>query len=438
MNANQTHQPYENEQQGGELAYHSLANILPLMEGDAFDELVEDIRTHGVREPITLFEGQILDGRNRYRASQKAGIDCPIAEYDGKDPVGFVVSLNITRRHLQTHERATAAAKLANASWGGKRKSGQDGSSHLDSSERVVTNEQAAAALDVSKDTVRRARVVLEKGAPNVAEAMESGEVPVAVAAKVVQTVPQEVQATWVDVKSEARKVTDNGGQSGAKNDSISPTGKPDDKVMLRRLRAELKQARQEKAELAEQLKFEKLWHSQCAAKLGWALEWADELERRSGVLSDGNEEVEQARVLSIPIEEIHSRGNDAHYRHGCVIGPIDDARVLELVESVERGDPQPPIPVVRDWRSEDKKWLKVYVVLGDPHLFEAYKIAGKETVPCVLAAGLAGLRLEIQYAEQCVDAGDANNEHLRDAKNVRRNTKEELARRIRALRPVQ
>jgi ParB-like chromosome segregation protein Spo0J len=95
------------------LTSHPLADIFPLIEGDEFGSLVTDIKRHGIREPIWLYQGQIIDGRNRYRAAQIAGVDCPIREYMGDDPVAFVVSLNLKRRHLNESQRAMVAAKLA-------------------------------------------------------------------------------------------------------------------------------------------------------------------------------------------------------------------------------------------------------------------------------------------------------------------------------------
>jgi hypothetical protein len=56
-----------------ELPHHPLAALFPLLDGDEFTALADDIRANGLREPIMLFEGAILDGRNRYRACMAGG-----------------------------------------------------------------------------------------------------------------------------------------------------------------------------------------------------------------------------------------------------------------------------------------------------------------------------------------------------------------------------
>lgn len=101
---------------GGQgLAFHSLAEIFPLIEGPDFDELVADIKTHGLHEPIVLFEEKILDGRNRYRACLAAGIEPAFVPYRGDDPVAYVVSLNLKRRHLSSEHKRELIEKLVKA-----------------------------------------------------------------------------------------------------------------------------------------------------------------------------------------------------------------------------------------------------------------------------------------------------------------------------------
>jgi len=95
------------------LEFHPLANVFPLLEGEEFDALVADIQASGLCEPVWLYEGQILDGRNRYRACQVLGIECATRDYLGNDPLAFVLSMNLQRRHLDESQRAMIAARLA-------------------------------------------------------------------------------------------------------------------------------------------------------------------------------------------------------------------------------------------------------------------------------------------------------------------------------------
>src|SRR5215467_2240772 len=56
-----------------ELQFHPLANIFPLMEGEEFNALVTDVREYGLKNPVTLYHGGVIDGRNRVRACLAAG-----------------------------------------------------------------------------------------------------------------------------------------------------------------------------------------------------------------------------------------------------------------------------------------------------------------------------------------------------------------------------
>ena len=101
-----------NEQEYGR-PYHPAANIFPLMVGDDFDVLKRDIAANGLREAIWLTEdGQILDGRNRHRACIDLDIAPRFQTYSGDEPVAFVVSLNVARRHLTSSQLAALSTDV--------------------------------------------------------------------------------------------------------------------------------------------------------------------------------------------------------------------------------------------------------------------------------------------------------------------------------------
>ena len=91
---------------------HPLAELFPLMVGSDYVELKADITAKGLRQPIILLDGMILDGRNRYHAYVETGVQPNFRDYQGDDPAGFVASANLHRRHLSTSQRA-----LSHQSW---------------------------------------------------------------------------------------------------------------------------------------------------------------------------------------------------------------------------------------------------------------------------------------------------------------------------------
>jgi len=115
-----------------ELKNHPAADAFPMMDASRLGELKADIAANGQREPITLCDGMILDGRNRYRACIDLGIEPETREYIG-DPWAFAWSLNGARRDLEATVRALIfkrcedgsakwAKRLANIAEEGNRK----------------------------------------------------------------------------------------------------------------------------------------------------------------------------------------------------------------------------------------------------------------------------------------------------------------------------
>jgi ParB-like chromosome segregation protein Spo0J len=97
------------------LQFRSLANIFPLIEDEEFDAFVDMFKKQGLLQPLVLYQGMILEGRNRYRAGQKLGQKFTakdFTEFTGKNPYEFVIAANVHRRHLTTDQKRTLAVRL--------------------------------------------------------------------------------------------------------------------------------------------------------------------------------------------------------------------------------------------------------------------------------------------------------------------------------------
>ncbi len=93
--------------------FHELSSLFPLMEGEEFNDLVEDIKEHGLLEPIVLYEGTILDGRNRYRACKQLKKALKFRNLPTNiTPLDFIISENIKRRHLTIAQRSEVGLLL--------------------------------------------------------------------------------------------------------------------------------------------------------------------------------------------------------------------------------------------------------------------------------------------------------------------------------------
>lgn len=172
---------------------HPAAELFPMMDDEQFKGLLEDIRENGLDEcGVLTVDGQILDGRNRYKACQQLGIamEWSQLEHDSDvDPFKYVISKNLHRRHLTYEQRVIIGAKMATMQHGGDRKSeeikGPNGPLKID---------DVAKAMDVSPMSVKRGKAVLEHGSDELVNAVESGEVSVSRAAEIAKTTPKAEQ----------------------------------------------------------------------------------------------------------------------------------------------------------------------------------------------------------------------------------------------------
>jgi hypothetical protein len=150
---------------------HPLCTLFPRLGVAEFDALVADVKANGLRQPITLHGGMILDGGNRYRACLEAGVQPTFEQFAGDSLVAFVLSANLHRRHLSPGQQAAIVASAQD--WA---KTQPVGKPKLANVGQLATVEQRAAQSGASRNTQKAADKVA-RADPALARKVAHGEV---------------------------------------------------------------------------------------------------------------------------------------------------------------------------------------------------------------------------------------------------------------------
>lgn len=172
---------------------HPLSAAFPAIGADDFQALKDSIENIGVQNPITLFEGMVIDGWHRYTAANDLGMHCPAVELGNVDPRDFVLAQNKARRHVTQAQLGLAVTAVY--AW---RPAGNPALSQSGSACPVgKTNAELAQIAGVSERTIKQAKAIQTKAAPEVVEAVKRGEIGGEKAAAIAK-LPKEEQAAAI------------------------------------------------------------------------------------------------------------------------------------------------------------------------------------------------------------------------------------------------
>jgi hypothetical protein len=158
---------------------HELSSAFPAMPAKELAALVADVKENGQRDPGVMFEGKVLDGWHRCQACIAAEVPFKFVELpEGIDPVAFVMSRNLHRRHMTDSQRAAAVVACSRWAPRGKPVPGTD----------LQTTAQLAKEADVSEKTIRRAKTAQTAG---LGPAVIEGRVSVKQAAEIAKSDPK-------------------------------------------------------------------------------------------------------------------------------------------------------------------------------------------------------------------------------------------------------
>lgn len=84
------------------------------MSDEELNGLAEDIARRGeLLEPIVLYEGAVLDGRNRLEACRRAKVEPRFVTWEGLgSPLEWAIAKNLRRRHFTASQRAVLALQV--------------------------------------------------------------------------------------------------------------------------------------------------------------------------------------------------------------------------------------------------------------------------------------------------------------------------------------
>jgi len=178
-----------------DLKQHPLSAAFPRMSADEFQELEDSITNNGVLNPITLFDGMVLDGWHRYQAATETSMDCPAVEIEFSDLAGaqdFVLAQNKARRHISASQLALATTAVYQ--W---RPNGLNQFTEKRVDTQCPPSKTTAELAEISgvhPNTIKQAKAVQTHGAPEVLEAVRSGSMGLPKAAAIAR-LPKSEQA---------------------------------------------------------------------------------------------------------------------------------------------------------------------------------------------------------------------------------------------------
>ena len=185
-----------------------LALMFPPLSPARYARLLASIRAHGLRRPIVVWRGQVIDGLHRLKACLEAGVE-PRYEFldEGEDPFEYLADENISLRAMTQNEKALAAYLMSQYSTPGRPRTAAANSAEM----RNITQGEAAELVGVSTRLVSDASRVLSEDSPAVPalrEAVREWRIRCNDAAKVVAR-PPEMQNRAVDlvVRGEAKTI---------------------------------------------------------------------------------------------------------------------------------------------------------------------------------------------------------------------------------------
>ena len=160
--------------------------LLPPLEAKELEQLEKNILEVGIREPIAVCKGYIIDGHNRYSIAKKHNLDFETIEYDfdnKNDVMIWIIENQLGRRNLADFVRSALSLKKKDYISAQSKenslnnlKRGTEKPDGLESAPRGRTSEILAKEADVSVDFIKKTEYILNNASQENIEALKNND----------------------------------------------------------------------------------------------------------------------------------------------------------------------------------------------------------------------------------------------------------------------
>lgn len=157
--------------------FHPLSQMFPYMTSDELTVL-RDNMDKDRPDVVTVYTlgGKVLEGKNMMLVAALLGLRVEFVECESDDPIGFLLTRNLHRRHLTVSQRAYVAAQMVTTTLGSNQ---HKGTGIPVPSVKEVTQPEAANLLCISVDSVSGASEILASGNEKIIDELRHGKITV-------------------------------------------------------------------------------------------------------------------------------------------------------------------------------------------------------------------------------------------------------------------
>lgn len=162
-------------------------SLIPPLSADEFQQLEENILSEGIRDPLVISDGILIDGHNRYKIAKKHNLPFNTVKmhFDNRaEIIKWIIKNQFGRRNLSAYERSILALKLkpviaAQAKVNQSTHTQTGYQPLLNPSNAINTRAEIARAAGVSEDTISKVEKIEKTATPEIKAAVKSGEMSI-------------------------------------------------------------------------------------------------------------------------------------------------------------------------------------------------------------------------------------------------------------------